>query len=114
MRYNIGMTKYPYKQSYAEMLQTRWGTCDDMAAFLALSLRAIGIPASIDYVPAWANRSSSHCWNVVKDATGDFIEVGYGPEGKNEVVYKISKIYRKNMIFHYVTLHPNMLCLFLI
>lgn len=22
MRYNIGMTKYPYKQSYAEMLQT--------------------------------------------------------------------------------------------
>ena len=37
--------------------------------FLALSLRAIGIPASIDYVPAWANRSSSHCWNVVKDAT---------------------------------------------
>ena len=78
MRYNIGMTKYPYKQSYAEMLQTRWGTCDDMAAFLALSLRAIGIPASIDYVPAWANRSSSHCWNVVKDATGDFIEVGYG------------------------------------
>ena len=25
MRYNIGMTKYPYKQSYAEMLQTRWG-----------------------------------------------------------------------------------------
>ena len=95
MRYNIGMTKYPYKQSYAEMLQTRWGTCDDMAAFLALSLRAIGIPASIDYVPAWANRSSSHCWNVVKDATGDFIEVGYGPEGKNEVVYKISKIYRK-------------------
>ena len=49
MRYNIGMTKYPYKQSYAEMLQTRWGTCDDMAAFLALSLRAIGIPASIDY-----------------------------------------------------------------
>ena len=36
--------------------KTRWGTCDDMAAFLALSLRAIGIPASIDYVPAWANR----------------------------------------------------------
>ena len=95
MRYNIGMTKYPYKQSYAEMLQTRWGTCDDMAAFLALSLRAIGIPASIDYVPAWANRSSSHCWNVVKDATGDFIEVGYGPEGKNEGYVLVKDIEQK-------------------
>lgn len=114
MRYNIGMTKYPYKQSYAEMLQTRWGTCDDMAAFLALSLRAIGIPASIDYVPAWANRSSSHCWNVVKDATGDFIEVGYGPEGKMKLYTRFLRFIGKNMIFHYVTLHPNMLCLFLI
>lgn len=114
MRYNIGMTKYPYKQSYAEMLQTRWGTCDDMAAFLALSLRAIGIPASIDYVPAWANRSSSHCWNVVKDATGDFIEVGYGPEGKMKLYTRFLRFIGKNMIFHYVMLHPNMLCLFLI
>lgn len=95
MRYNVGMGKYPYKQSYEEMSATRWGVCEEMAAYLALSLRAVGIPAAIDYVPVWANRSSGHCWNVLKDTTtGRFVEVGFDPGGKNRVIYKPSKIYR--------------------
>ena len=96
MRYNIGMTKYPYLQSYEEMTASRWGACEEMAAYLALSLRAVGIPATIDFVTAWANRSSGHCWNVLKDTTGRFIEVGYDPNGENRVIYKPSKIYRKS------------------
>ena len=94
IRYNIGMSKYPYKQSYGEMAASRWGGCEEMAAYLALSLRAVGIPAAIDYVPVWANRSSGHCWNVLKDTTGRFVEVGFDPGGKNRVIYKPSKIYR--------------------
>ena len=96
MRYNIGMTKYPYLQSYEEMTASRWGACEEMAAYLALSLRAVGIPAGIDFVTAWANRSSGHCWNILKDTTGKFIEVGYDPNGENRVIYKPSKIYRKS------------------
>ncbi len=61
VHYNIGMTRYPHTMTYGEMLLARWGTCDDMAAYLALSLRALGIPATIDFVPVWANRSSGHC-----------------------------------------------------
>ena len=61
VRYNAGMTKYPYIMSYEEMDSLQWGTCDDMTAFLTLSLRAIGIPAATDVVKAWANRSSAHC-----------------------------------------------------
>lgn len=98
MRYNIGMGKYPYPQSFEEMMHSRWGTCEEMALYLALALRSIGIPATIDFVPAWANRSAGHCWNVLKDTCGRFIEVGYGPEGVNSVVYKISKIYRQEYV----------------
>ena len=96
MRYNIGMTKYPYLQSYEEMVTSRWGACEEMAAYLALSLRAVGIPADIDFVTTWANRSSGHCWNILKDTTGKFVEVGYDPNGENRVIYKPSKIYRKD------------------
>lgn len=95
IRYNIGMTKYPYPLTYEEMSKLRWGTCNDMASFLTLSLRAIGVSSTIDYVPAWANRSASHCWNVVKRKDGEFVEIGFGANGSNDVVYKISKIYRK-------------------
>lgn len=109
MCYNIGMIKYFYKQFYVEMLQICWGICDDMVVFLVLFLCVIGIFVFIDYVLVWVNRSFLYCWNVVKDVIGDFIEVGYGFEGKNEVVYKIFKIYRKkydillcDVIFEYV------------
>ena len=92
------MGKYPYPQSFEEMMHSRWGTCEEMALYLALALRSVGIPASIDFVPAWANRSAGHCWNVLKDTCGQFIEVGYGVEGVNSVVYKVSKIYRKEYV----------------
>lgn len=94
VRYNAGMTKYPYVLSYEEMGNVRWGTCDDMATYLTLSLRALGIPSATDFIKVWANRSSSHCWNVVKDTLGHFIDVGYGQNGTNPVVYKVSKVYR--------------------
>ena len=95
IRYNVGMTKYPYVQSYEEMAKGRWGLCGDLAAYQALSLRAIGIPASCDFVPAWANRNSGHCWGVLKDTTGRFIDLGYDPDGENRIIYKVSKVNRK-------------------
>lgn len=93
--YNVGMTKYPYPRTYQEMLDSQWGTCEDMADFMILTLRAIGIPCTMDYVPAWANRNSSHCWNVVKNINGKWEDVGYNMDGANSVVYKVSKIYRR-------------------
>lgn len=95
VRYNIGMEKYPYPLTYEETVSVRWGTCETMASFVVMSLRAVGIPVSIDYVPAWANRNAAHCWNVVKDESGNFVDIGFGEEGRNEIIYKVSKIYRR-------------------
>lgn len=65
-----------------------------MAAYLTFSLRAIGIPSTIDVVPAWANRGGGHAWNVVMNKDGKFVDVGFNGEGHNSISYKIPKIYR--------------------
>lgn len=95
VRYNVGMSKYPYPRTYQEMLEYQWGTCEDMVNFMILTLRAIGIPCAMDYVPAWANRDSNHCWSVIKNTNGKWEDVGYNMGGTNSIVYKASKIYRR-------------------
>ena len=92
--YNAGMSKYPFFPTFSELDQLHWGSCDHLAAYLTLSLRAIGIPSTIDVVPAWANRSGGHAWNVVMNKDGRFVDVGFNGEGHNSISYKIPKIYR--------------------
>ena len=39
------------------------GSCDDRTLYLTAILRALAIPAAYDYIPFWANSSSTgHCW----------------------------------------------------
>ena len=52
------------------------------------ALRAIGIPAATDVVKAWANRSSAHCWNVVKDTAGHFVDLTV----LNSIIYSNQKL----------------------
>ena len=94
MHYNAGMSKYPYQLTLKELENLHWGSCGHLALYLTLSLRAIGIPSSIDIVPSWANRSDIHVWNVVMDKNGVFRDFGFDAEGSNRILYKISKIYR--------------------
>lgn len=93
--YNIGMAQYPYPLSFEEIKHTERGSCEHLSFYLTQSLRAIGIPAATEIIPVWANRSSGHRWNVVKDTTGRFVDIGFGPNAVNSVSYKISKIYRQ-------------------
>lgn len=111
IHYNAGMNKYPYPITFNELDKLHWGSCDHLAAYLALSLRAIGVASSTDIVPAWANRSSGHVWNVVMNEHGRFEDMGFHSEGGNDILYKIPKIYRtvfstsQNKRMHY--LNPN-------
>lgn len=41
------------------------GDCYDMAKIVIYPLRALGIPASIDFIISWGNSNGSHSWNVV-------------------------------------------------
>lgn len=94
IHYNAGMSKYPYVPTFKELYTFRWGSCVHLADYLTLSLRALGIACTTDKVLAWANRSSGHQWTVVMDREGKFFDVGFNSEGKNDITYKYSKIYR--------------------
>ena len=89
MRYNAGMSSYPYPLTFEDIRRFRWGDCVQIANYITLALRSVGIPASNDMVPAWANRSSSHAWNSVMDSEGKFSDL------QNTLGYRVSKIYRK-------------------
>lgn len=41
------------------------GNCESIAYFTIAQLRALGIPATLDYVPQWGNRSMGHSWGVM-------------------------------------------------
>lgn len=94
INYNIGMSKYPYQLTYSQINKIKYGSCEHLTQYLTYILRSLGIPCAIDFVPNWANRSSSHQWNVVINNKGKPIEIGFGPNLENEIIYKIPKIYR--------------------
>lgn len=94
IKYNVGISKYPYPLSYTDIDKLSVGTCEHLSSYLTFSLRGIGIPSATDFIPAWANRSSNHFWNVIIDTTKLSTDIGFNHLGVNQISYKISKIYR--------------------
>lgn len=45
--------------------QVGGGLCPDKGNFNILLLSALGMPVTMDFVPAWGNRDESHSWNVL-------------------------------------------------
>lgn len=95
VRYNAGMARYPYPLAFGEVTGSGMGSCEHMSFYLTQALRAVGVPAATEIVPAWANRSSGHQWNMVLDTAGRPVDIGFGPGASNDVLYKITKIYRR-------------------
>jgi hypothetical protein len=63
---------YP-PMNYSQLMATARGRCDEMAALAAFSMRALGIPVTIDFTPQWPNRNIGHTWNAVCDSAGNHI-----------------------------------------
>lgn len=94
---SVGNTGYPGLFTSTQLTQLGFGTCNDMTNHLVNTLRAIGIPASIDLTPHWGNHySMGHSWVAVhmKDSilaldafTGDRLNNTY-KEGSLPKVYR--------------------------
>ena len=65
--------------SVEEIYQTRTGKCDGMLLLSTHILRAVGIPATIDYTQ-WSHRDGSHFWGNVLNNNGEFLP--YAPENE--------------------------------
>ena len=92
------MWDYPYDLSMSKIELGKRGSCRHLVNYGASVLRANGIPAAVDYVSQWGNRSSGHVWNVLL-MPGDSIypfeapTTSYFPRLKFS--YKPAKIFRR-------------------
>ncbi len=59
------MPDYPYITIHDVLLSGR-SLCEQRCWFNTMLFSALGIPATIDYVPAWGNRNNNHTWNTVQ------------------------------------------------
>lgn len=90
--------KYPFDLPMSKIEQGRRGACRHLVNHTASVLRSLGIPAAVDYVDTWGNRSSGHLWNVLL-MPGDSIypfeapTTSYFPSVKFS--YKPTKIFRR-------------------
>lgn len=68
--YSPVMKKFPKLLSFENIQRLGVGKCEHLVTYNTYVLRALGIPAMIDYVPAWGNNSAGHTWGAVKDESG--------------------------------------------
>ncbi|MDR3094339.1 MAG: LamG domain-containing protein [Bacteroidales bacterium] len=85
--------------SYSQLMASSRGPCDAMAALTVFSMRALGIPVTIDFIPKWAYSPTGHSWNAVCDSAGQHIsfmgtDTGPGEPHQGNTLVK-SKVYRK-------------------
>jgi len=81
-----------------DLLNYRVGTCRDMADLAYYTMRSVGIPVAMDFLPQWPYRSMGHNWNVVFDKSGKshmFLGAEDSPGTPHKPQTKKAKVYRE-------------------
>ena len=89
------MWSYPISMPRSKVEQARRGSCRHMSEYYVLTLRAMGIPATIDCVNHWGNRSQGHEWVVVLKDSGEFLPFDALDRKRYLFTYKPAKIFRQ-------------------
>jgi hypothetical protein len=94
--YNIENRSEPLPRLGAmQLLHRKKGTCEDVAALTALTLRSIGIPATTDIVPLWATSTGGHTLNSTFDDKGKAIHFDVlSMDSLKEFVREPAKVFR--------------------
>ncbi|MDR1156465.1 MAG: discoidin domain-containing protein [Bacteroidales bacterium] len=87
-RFSRSITDYPYLK-VKDMLISNHSVCFERCWFNTMMLSSIGIPSTIDYIPAWANRHDNHFWNTIQ-LKDNFYAVG---TAWSEELWKYKKLY---------------------
>lgn len=89
------LKNYPIDISISQIEKGQYGTCRHNASYCAMVMRALGIPATVDYVPAWGNRSMGHEWGVIFLSNGGFYPFDPFFPDSSKLAYKPAKIFRQ-------------------
>lgn len=90
------ISTYPYVclQDYHLSKMSR---CPARCWFNSMLLSALGVPCTIDFVPAWGNRNSSHEWNAIVVNGKTYPFEATGGRGK----WKAGKVYNNVWVDEY-------------
>lgn len=85
---------FPYMQDIRLMEKINDGDCGQRAMHLVYILRALGIPAALDFTPKWSNYgNNAHMWaSLVKDEDSTYVK-SRGRNGLIDGSYEVSKYY---------------------
>jgi hypothetical protein len=88
--------------NFSQLMTTARGRCDNAAMLAIFSMRALGVPVTMEYTPRWINIPMGHSWNAVRDSTGNHISFmgaeanPYEPhQGVMYNIYQKGKVYRR-------------------
>ena len=105
MKFSIQWGKknhFPNTPNLSQIEQVRFGSCDQLSNYVVNALRAIGIPAGVDYTTRWGNRhkSAGHSWIFYFTETGySSINIGTPEFELVNNIYTISsltKVFRRS------------------
>lgn len=89
------MWNYAISLTKSQLEKTHRGSCRHFCEYYVATLRACGIPATIDYVNCWGNRAGGHEWVTVLKDSGAFLAFDALDRKKMKLAYKPAKIYRQ-------------------
>jgi hypothetical protein len=87
--------------NYSQLMASARGPCEAMVALAAFSMRALGIPVTLELTPRWVNMPNGHSWNTVRDSMGNHISFmgtdsnPYQPHQGSDSACLKGKVYRK-------------------
>lgn len=82
------LSNYPYI-SLNDYNISRVSRCGGRCWFNSMLLSSLGIPCTIDFVPAWGNRNSNHEWNAIVVGGKTYAFESTGGKGK----WKAQRVY---------------------
>lgn len=89
------------------LVKYRAGSCREMTDLALFSMRAVGIPVAIDFIPQWPYRDLGHEFNSILNKNGKmimFLGAEDNPGTPHKPLAKKAKIYR-----HMYSIDPNSL-----
>ena len=72
--------------SLTDLIKVKVGNCESYSTRGVAQLRAFGIPATIDFVPQWGNRSMGHSWGV-GETEKNLAKVFHMAENRNWILF---------------------------
>lgn len=92
------MREYPFDMTPRQMEQARRGACKHLVQYEATALRAMGIPAGIDFAPLWGDLDRGHEWNTLLIGNDSIFPFDAAQEkfgGFDQYPYRFAKVFRQ-------------------